>query len=369
MKRPALGFILAGVFLVMAYSFNAGCSTLSYEQSPQYHGGKFRNPARTNVISWNKATGMVYAFLYERSPETVPDKPIPVVPITRDDLLAAPDNTLYRLGHSSLLFKLNGQFWMTDPVFSERASPSQWVGPKRFHQTPISIAELPSIKAVMISHDHYDHLDKNGIIQLAEKVEHFLVPLGVSQLLTSWGIDPRKVQEFDWWQGTQIHGVQLIATPAQHFSGRGIADGNKRLWASWTILGEDVRLFFSGDTGYFDGFKEIARRYGPFDVTFVETGAYNKLWADIHMLPEHSVQAHIDLQGKWMFPIHNGTFDLSLHAWYDPFEQVSTIANKRGVNITTPIMGEPINLKAPPANSYWWQPLAFDDAAMTEGQL
>ena len=256
--------------------------------------------------------------------------------------------------------KLRGGWWITDPVFAERASPFSFAGPKRFHAPPISIAELPALQGVLLSHDHYDHLDSHAVMQLEGKTQVFLCTLGVGDRLVSLGIPPEKVQQYDWWQGTEVNGVRFTATPAQHFSGRGLGDGNRTLWASWVIETGEQRVFFSGDTGYFSGFAEIGKRFGPFDLTLMETGAYNESWPYVHMHPEQTVQAHVDLGGRWLLPIHNGTFDLSMHAWWDPFERVVELSQQRGIPLTTPMMGERLNIAAPHAGSHWWQPLMHE---------
>jgi L-ascorbate metabolism protein UlaG (beta-lactamase superfamily) len=152
-----------------------------------------------------------------------------------------------------------------------------------------------------------------------------------------------------------VAGVELVATPAQHFSGRTLSDGNKTLWASWAMLGKEIRVFFSGDTGYFDGFKQIGEKFGPFDLTLMETGAYNANWSGVHMFPEQSLQAHIDLRGRWMLPVHNGTFDLAMHAWTEPFERIVALGVAQGVNVTTPYMGEPVNIGKMNKGSAWWR--------------
>ena len=316
--------------------------------------GKFRNPVAMQKLGGLDTMKLMWAFAVGKPAGTVPTRAVPVLALTRAQLLAAPDNTLFRLGHSTLLLKLNGHFFLTDPVFSERASPVQWAGPKRFHPPPISIAELPPIKAVILSHDHYDHLDHAAVLALAAKTEHFVTPLGVGDTLVKWGVPKAKVQQFDWWQGLTIDGVRLVATPSQHFSGRGLFDGNQTLWASWVIEAPELRVFFSGDSGYFDGFKQIGEKYGPFDVTMIETGAYDKLWPDVHMQPEQTLQAHLDLQGKWLMPVHNGTFDLGLHVWHEPFDRITALAAKRGVNLATPQMGEAVDLKQPQRGEKWW---------------
>jgi L-ascorbate metabolism protein UlaG (beta-lactamase superfamily) len=301
----------------------------------------------------SKRGGIIKRYIFEKRIDPVPTK-VPLSQIDMKELEEDSKDAVYRLGHSSLLLKLNNKIWLADPMFSERASPVQWMGPKRFHQVPLEFDELKSIKGVFISHDHYDHLDKNTIQLLRNKVENFIVPLGVDKHLLEWGIPKEKIHALDWWQEVTIDGVKLVATPAQHFSGRGVFDGNETLWTSWVIKTSQHSLFFSGDSGYFDGFRLIGERYGPFDLTMLETGAYDKDWADIHMTPEQSVQAHLDLNGRVLMPIHNGTFDLALHPWYEPFVRLSTAATIHKIEVATPIMGEQVLLNQPRINQHWW---------------
>jgi L-ascorbate metabolism protein UlaG (beta-lactamase superfamily) len=326
-----------------------------YQASPQRHAGRFQNPVARPEQSLGKALRIIWNALFRKPAGTRPTGPLPVQSITRSQLDAAPDRSLFRLGHSTMLIKLRGAYWLTDPVFAERASPFQWMGPKRFHQPPIALNQLPPIRGVILSHDHYDHLDRHTIHHLARTADVFLTPLGVGDRLVEWGVDAAKVHQLDWWQSIEIDGLQLTATPAQHFSGRTPFDSNSTLWASWVIVDDDLRLFFSGDTGYFDGFKTIGERLGPFDITFMETGAYDAQWPYVHMLPEQTVQAHIDLRGRWMMPVHNGTFDLAMHAWQEPFERVVVLALDRGIPLATPRMGERLDLVSPHTGERWWR--------------
>ncbi|QHI97790.1 hydrolase [Xylophilus rhododendri] len=328
-----------------------------HRDSPQMRGGRFRNVVAARQPGWRETLKIIWRFAFRKPRDTVPAQAIPVQPLSAAQLQAAPNGSLYRLGHSTMLLKLAGGFWLTDPVFSERASPVQWAGPRRFHAPPIDLDELPPIEGVILSHDHYDHLDHAAILALAPKVRHFVVPLGVGERLVAWGVDASKVQQLDWWQSTEVAGVRLVATPARHFSGRSLRDRDRTLWASWVILADGLRLFFSGDTGYHAGFAEIGQRHGPFDVTMVETGAYDPLWPDVHMQPEESLQAHLDLRGHTLLPIHNGTFDLALHAWNDPFDRIVALAEARGVPVLTPTMGEPVLLSHPEPTARWWRPL------------
>ena len=364
LRRLAL---LTGVLLVSACLLSAAKTNLplaTYEESPQFADGVFRNPVPKPADGVRKTLGIIWNVLLNKPADATPKAAPPVLALTRAQLEAAPDRSLFRLGHSTMLIKLRGGFWITDPVFAERASPVQWMGPKRFHAPPIALADLPPLRGVILSHDHYDHLDRDTVVQLAKTADVFLTPLGVGDRLVAWGVAPEKVRQFDWWQGTSIDGVQFTATPAQHFSGRGLFDGNKTLWASWVIVDaarrdvvddSELRVFFSGDTGYFDGFKEIGRRFGPFDVTLMETGAYDPQWPYVHMQPEQTVQAHQDLRGRWLLPVHNGTFDLAMHGWTEPFERVSALTADRGIALTTPRMGERLDLSAPHAAMPWWR--------------
>lgn len=333
-----------------------------YADSPQYADGRFRNthprPARTPQPD----ARVLWDFLFNKPANSEPAQALPVVRLSGAELENAPERSLYRLGHSTLLMKLRGGWWLTDPVFSERASPLSFAGPKRFHAPPIALDDLPPLRGVLLSHDHYDHLDRASIDALAPKTDLFLCPLGVGDRLSAWGVCPTRIRQHDWWQAIEIDGLRFTATPAQHFSGRGLRDGNRTLWSSWTI--EDLqdarplRIFFSGDSGYFDGFAEIGRRFGPFDLTLMETGAYDPHWPYVHMHPVQTVQAHQDLGGRWLLPIHNGTFNLAMHAWWDPFEQILALGRQHGVQVATPMMGERLNLNALHAGQRWWRACA-----------
>lgn len=324
-------------------------------RSPQYKEGKFRNVASMRKLGFGDNVDLFWKFMFNKPQGTVPTGTIPVHALTREQLLAAPNDTVFRLGHSTMLIKLAGAFYLTDPVFSERASPVQWAGPARFHKPPISIDALPPIEAIILSHDHYDHLDHAAVLALAAKTTLFVTPLGVGERLIAWGIPAAKVRQLDWWQSTQVNKVKLVATPAQHFSGRSLSDGNSTLWASWVIQHADLNVFFSGDSGYFDGFKKIGDTYGPFDVAMVETGAYDAMWPDVHMQPEETLQAFIDLKGKTLMPVHNGTFDLGLHPWQEPFDRIMALAQEKGIAITTPQMGEQLDARQPAAGTAWWR--------------
>lgn len=341
------------------------------EHSDQYVNGKFKNETKSVTQDLSKMWSASKDFLFNKHKQASPLLPLPIKPVAVHSFNLEDKSALQftRLGHSSMMIQIDGKIVLTDPVFSERASPVQWAGPKRFHPVPLNVNQLPNVEAVIISHDHYDHLDHDSIQALNEKVNHFVVPLGVGQALLNWGIAKNKITELDWWENIKLGGIELIATPAQHFSGRGLFDRNESLWASWVIRNKDHSLYFSGDTGYFKGFKEIGEKYGPFDYAFMECGAYNQLWRDIHMMPEDTIQAFKDVRAKILIPVHNGTFDLSTHAWFDPFVQIEKLARENNVPLMTPVMGEIIDKQKSFTNYAWWEPYLSDEAKVTLKQM
>ncbi|WP_437178143.1 MBL fold metallo-hydrolase [Geomonas oryzisoli] len=357
MKRKIITVVVVGGLTVMTVGSGGG---VGHERSTEAAKETTGDVMTTGGVL--ESTRVMWNFFFNKPADTRPKGAIPVHKLSREALLAAPDNTAFRIGHSTVLLKLQDAFWLTDPMFSDRASPVQWAGPLRFHQTPISIEELPPLKAVIISHDHYDHLDRDSIVKLAGKTEHFLVPIGVGDIITGWGVPAAKVRQLNWWQSTQVDDIRLVATPCRHFSGRGLFNKNQTLQNSWTILAPGFRVFFSGDSGYFHGFKRIGEQYGPFDLTLLEAGAYNVNWAGVHMMPEETVQAHLDLRGKRMLPIHNGTFDLSMHAWREPFDRILSLAKACNIEVAMPVMGEPVYSSAATQDRPWWAAVAADPA-------
>jgi L-ascorbate metabolism protein UlaG (beta-lactamase superfamily) len=329
------------------------CSS-SDSKTAQTYPDKFTNSEFEYKSDLADIWKMTKAYFTTERLNPTPTFELPVHSISTSQLIEEQEDVIYRLGHSSVVMKLDGQLIMTDPVFSDRASPVQWAGPKRFHNTPISLDDVPNVDVVVISHDHYDHLDKATVKALSDRVGLFLTPLKIGQTMAKWGIPQEKIIELDWWQSHTVGGIEYVLTPTQHFSGRGLTDRDSTLWGSWVIKAPTHNVFFSGDSGYFGGFKEIGEKYGPFDFTMIETGAYNTLWADIHMFPEQSVQAHIDLKGKVMMPIHNSTFDLAMHDWTDPMQQAMEISQARGVTMTSPEIGQRLEIASPTPVTDWW---------------
>ena len=327
--------------------------------SKQYQDGKFHNKKKKPSKEFDfgefvKAIGNIF---FTEHVDLKPNKPLPIQEITKNEFYTENRDAIRfaRLGHSTLLLQIGGKVWLTDPVFSERAFAVQWMGPKRFHPVPVTVEDLPEIEGVILSHNHYDHLDYDTIMQLKDRVKHFIGPLGVGKEIADWGVATEKIITLDWWESTKIERVELIATPTQHLSGRGLFDRHKTLWTSWVIRTERHSLYFSGDSGYFEGFKEIGEKYGPFSITFLENGGYHENFIYEHMMPKDTIQAFKDLKGKLLVPVHNGTFDLALHAWYDPMEQITALAEKENVKIVIPIMGQIVDGDAPPANVAWWK--------------
>jgi L-ascorbate metabolism protein UlaG (beta-lactamase superfamily) len=226
------------------------------------------------------------------------------------------------------------------------------------HPVPLPLHDLPKVDAIVISHDHYDHLDMPTVRTLVRtQTAPFLVPLGVGAHLERWRVPPGRIIELDWEQSAEVAGVQLTATAAQHFSGRGFArDGT--LWASWVITGLTRRVFYTGDSGYFDGYADIGAKHGPFDVSLVQIGAYDALWPDIHMTPEEGVATHLDLNAGLLIPVHWATFNLALHSWTDPVDRLWREAKAQGVSLAVPKPGERVDIDDPPIVDGWWQALA-----------
>lgn len=259
-------------------------------------------------------------------------------------------------GHSTILLELEGKRILIDPVFSDYASPLPIVA-ERFQPPVLTVEQIPDVDIVLLSHDHYDHLDLDTINQLKDRVQHFIAPIGVGAHLEYWGVPAQRITELDWWQDTRLLGLQFTCTPSQHFSGRGIFNRNSTLWASWAVRGEQTNVFFSGDSGYADHYRQIGERLGPFDVTFLENGAYNKDWQFVHQLPEEGVQAHLDLKGRIMVPVHWGMFDLALHSWYDPIQRVTQEARRKGVQLATPQLGQVVTISQGYPQQDWWSAL------------
>ncbi len=356
--RSALLTAVTAAIIIGACS----CSTISksemerktrIERSPNFKRGSFVNE-HVKPMKFNAATILKFLFVKE---EREPSCKLPVKPVDLKWFTDSNSNQLNStwLGHSSLMVNIDGYRIMLDPVFESRVS---FFGPARYNgKTPLDLRSLPDIDVVIVSHNHYDHLNKYSLKLLKDKAKRFIVPLGVGSELEDCGIAPEKIHEMDWWEELPLDSnLTIAATPAQHFSGRSLTDRNAALWASWVIRSRHHRIFFSGDGGYSDGFSRIGEKYGPFDMTFMECGAYNEDWHHIHMYPEETVQAHLDLRGKILHPIHCGTFNLAFHSWYDPFVRVAAKADTLNVSLALPVVGETVVFGSQTPAPRWWEP-------------
>ncbi|MBT2662033.1 MBL fold metallo-hydrolase [Bacillus sp. ISL-45] len=326
-----------------------------YARSPQYRNGKFANQVETSWdTSFSSMISMMKDFL-KGSPERRPEAPLPMASYARGPKRDAAASVTW-FGHSAFLLEIEGKTLLFDPMFGKAPTPFPVRNQRYSRELPFKIEELPVVDAVVLSHDHYDHLDYGSIMKLKDKVKNFIAPLGVGAHLQRWGIAPETIQEHDWWDEVTFEGLQLACTPARHFSGRSLNDRDATLWSSWAIIGQETKIFFSGDGGYGPHFKEIGEKYGPFDLTLMECGQYDARWAAIHMLPEETVQAHQDVKGKLLVPVHWGAFTLSLHAWHDPVERAVRKAEEAGVDIATPKIGETFTVSAgDQPRSDWWR--------------
>jgi L-ascorbate metabolism protein UlaG (beta-lactamase superfamily) len=268
------------------------------------------------------------------------------------------------LGHSTLLIEIDGYRVLTDPVWGPRASPSRLAGPKRFQPVPVALRALPPLDLVVVSHDHYDHLDFPTIRELRKSSVPFVTSLGVGAHLEAWGIEPQRIQELDWWESYTLPGSELSVTaaPSQHFSGRLFKSRNTTLWSSLMIRTPRHRVFFSGDTGLTSEYQTIRERLGPFDLVMLEVGAFHPSWGDMHLGPENALRAHALIGGGPFLPIHWGTFSLAMHAWDQPAEVLFEQGAKSGVQLLMPRLGEPLE----PAHGFsvqpWWRAVDLDDA-------
>lgn len=322
--------------------------------SPQFDAerGQFFNPGRP--VS-PPADGAMWDFFFNDN-ETRPPDTLPQRVEDYSKLGDGQQAAFVWFGHSTLLVEIDGQRLLIDPIFSNYASPVPFTI-KRFQAPVVGLDELPAVDAVVISHDHYDHLDYRTIKALKAQNPAFIVPLGVGAHLERWGVNPERITELDWWEDTLLGEVRLTSTPAQHFSGRGLRNRNSTLWSSWAITGKKQKLFFSGDSGYGPHYKRIGEQLGPFDFSFLENGAYNKAWPTVHQMPEEAVQASVDLNASAMLAVHWGMFDLSIHAWYEPILRVTAAAQAKEVSLLTPRIGEIVSIGRDVPSDNWWQPL------------
>jgi len=326
------------------------------EASPQWAEGAFGNPQPIRNDTWLMITEMI-----EMSPYGSPTEPLPVVEVDPRMFDEAPPTGLRVtwFGHSSMLIEIDGTRVLTDPVWGERSAPWSWLGPRRWYAPPLALDDLPPLDAVIISHDHYDHLDYPTISAMSGWDTIFVTPLGVAAHLEYWGVPPERIVELDWWERHDLDGLEIVCAPARHASGRTGLDFQATLWAGYALVGEEHRVFFSGDTGLFPGLREIGERLGPFDLTMIEAGAYGQAWPDWHLGPEQAVRAHEMLRGEVFMPVHWGLFDLAYHGWTEPLERSLVAAKAAEVDIYVPKPGSSFEPEDLPDLERWWPELPW----------
>lgn len=353
-------FVIGFLFIQFSPQFGGESSDelkAEYSKYPYYSEGKFSNLIPTTMdMNTGKAIRMLPEF-FKNDPARLPDFELPLE--KRDSLELVQDSIPTRLvwfGHSAFLLQLDGKNILIDPMLGEVPAPNPLLGKKRFSkELPIEIEKLPKIDLILISHDHYDHLDYESIQKLKAKTAKYLVPLGVGAHFERWGVDRKDIEEFAWWEELELDSIRFAFTPSRHFSGRGLGNRFSTLWGSWVIQGTSDKLYFSGDSGYGPHFKEIGEKYGPFDFAMLECGQYNENWKEIHMMPEETAQSSLDLQANAFMPIHWGAFTLAMHSWTDPVERVMKRSNEIGANVFVPKIGEFIELSSETRiTETWW---------------
>ena len=363
------GITILGVIMIYSYDqFGAipkGAHLEMVKQSPQWHLERdiFVN-RRPDILDTMDIGSRFLAdpfgkdepnFLFNDH-QTVPEGRLPEE--RNPDLVAFSQSSdsvkFIWLGHSTILLSIDGKVVLIDPIFSSHAAPVK-IAAERFQPPALSLYQLPAIDYIIISHDHYDHLDMETIKHFIGQDVRFLAPLGVGAHLRHWGVAEQNITELDWWDEAAFADLTFAATPSQHFSGRvGIVHNNKTLWASWVIKGQQERVFFSGDSGYDTHYQAIGDHYGPFDIVFMENGQYNEGWRAVHNMPDEAVRGFQELRGRYLVPVHWGMFDLSVHNWFDPPNAVTRLAKAQDIKLITPRLGQLIDMQDPPLFDQWW---------------
>lgn len=330
---------------------------LQYAQTGHYEDGKFVNQIPSEMeIGFKDMPSLIYKQ-FKKDPDRQPSEKFDIQHIDSLEIERKPDSItrLTWFGHSSFLLEIAGKKILLDPMFGDVPAPHPWLGKSRYSKgLPIEIEKLPKIDAIIMSHDHYDHLDYGSIMKLKEKTEQFYMPLGVGAHFRKWGVEESRIHELDWWDDIKLDSLTFTCTPARHFSGRGFIRA-ETLWSSWVIQSPEKNIYFSGDSGYGPHFKKIGEKFGHFDFAMMECGQYNEKWQAIHMMPEETIQAAIDVNAAVTQPIHWGAFTLSLHSWTDPIERASKEAANKGVTLCTPEIGEAVLIGEQYPNSKWWE--------------
>jgi L-ascorbate metabolism protein UlaG (beta-lactamase superfamily) len=323
-------------------------------QSPNYKNGSFQNISNTPVLAETSSFLKILKSYLNKPKHAKPPVPLPFIK-TYLRKLENDVPVIVWFGHSSYLLRINGLNILVDPVLSNHAAPFAFMV-RAYPGADIYRAEdMPDIDLLIQTHDHYDHLDYTSIIALRTRIKKVVTTLGTGSHFEYWGYDKSIITELDWWNTTMpLPGIELTAAPGRHFSGRGTTRG-KTLWASFILKTDSYTIYIGGDSGYDTHFKEIGNKYGPFDIAMLECGQYNAHWPFIHMMPEETAQAAIDLKAKMLLPVHWAKFTLSLHTWNEPIKRVVKKAAELNLPITTPMIGEPIVLGKSYPGKVWWE--------------
>ena len=331
------------------------------QKSPQWQGSHFENPQPIVNDTW----GAILS-LFRPDPNAEPESSPSTTRVEPRRFAKPPPSGLRVtwLGHSTILLEIDGHRFLTDPVWSGRIGPVDFSGPKRWFPPLIALQDLPPLDAVVLSHDHYDHLDYATIVALKDRDLTFVAPLGVGAHLERWGVPTSRIVELDWWDAHAFGDLALHAVPARHASGRVLGvDGGAKLWAGYAFLGARHRVYYSGDTGLFPGLRTIGERLGPFDLTMIEVGQYNRSWPDWHLGPEQAVEAHRRVRGAVMLPVHWGLFALASHGWTEPVERTLAAARDGGAVLMTPRPGQSVEPTEETPQERWWPELPWHTAA------
>lgn len=355
-----LGIFLALVVLIVAFvaitawpnigAWPSKTPTAAEVTSPQWHGRSFANPAPMFM----NLKGGIWQILQSK-PGEEPDSPVPTMDSSA--LYATPPTSGLRVtwfGHSSSLLEIDGVNVMIDPFWSERASPFPWLGPKRWYEPPVPLDNLPRVDVVVVSHDHYDHLDRASVQAFNARGARFIVPLGIAAHLIDWGVPKEKITELDWWQDAHVGVLRIVSTPSRHASGRLEAHSDATLWTGYAFIGPDHRAFYSGDTGMNDTFADVGAKLGPFDVTLIEDGQYDEQWPDWHLGPEQAMQVHEEVRGKVLIPVHWGLIKLAHHGWTEPAERIMAAARCSKAEVLIPEPGQAVEPTTHPVVPRWW---------------
>ena len=327
-----------------------------YEQSENWKDGKFQNLEGTEMdMPLGKIPGLIYKQLTKKGQK--PKANLPIVPFDEKDFIAPTNKAKFIwYGHSVVLMRLNGKTILIDPMLGGDTTPIAPFNNKRFSENSLSlIDDFPEIDLILLTHDHYDHLDYDSIQKLKHKTKKYYVAIGLKRHLVRWGVEADLITEFDWWNDEIFENIQITFTPTRHFSGRGLTDRAKCLWGGWVFKTEKENIWFSGDGGYGDHFKNIGERFGPFDFAFMECGQYNDDWRPIHLFPDESIQAALDAQVKKAMPVHWAAFALSYqHTWTDPAEEFVKFSEEKGMDYLLPPIGK-LFTYTDTFKEKWWQ--------------